>query len=128
MKPSRRTTCTLLLLTASLFAASTALAQPVRETEVDPPFRLEALTDFVDDALDTEFTPAHIDHMMATLADMGVTRVSWAYYGDGHGGYPMPTGLDGRWQTLAATYQGLGNPLRVAVEAAQEIAARLKGK
>ena len=35
---------------------------PVRE------FRLEALVDFVDDALGLVFTDKHIDSMMATLA------------------------------------------------------------
>jgi hypothetical protein len=81
-------------------------------------FRLEALVDFVDDALAATITARHIDAMMATLKGMGVTRVSWAYYGDGHGGYLVPSGLDARWGHLAETYQQLGNPLRVAVEAA----------
>lgn len=102
----------------ALIFAHAALAQPIQNPAPTAPFRLEALTDFVDDALATEFTPAHIDSMMASLADMGVTRVSWAYYGDGHGGYLVPSGLDARWKNLASTYQGLGNPLRVAVEAA----------
>ena len=82
------------------------------------PFRLEALVDFVDDALDTAFTPAHVDAMMSTLAGMGVSRVSWAYYADGRGGYLVPAGLDSRWAKLARSYEQLGNPLRVAVEAA----------
>jgi len=81
-------------------------------------FRLEALTDFVDDALAVTFTEKHIDSMMATLAGMGVTRVSWAYYGDGHGGYVVPSGLTDRWTNLANTYRLLGNPLRIAVAAA----------
>ena len=83
-----------------------------------PAFRLEALTDFVDDALRLTFTETHIDSMMATLAGMGVTRVSWAYYADGRGGFVTPSGLNQSWTHLAETYAGLGNPLQVAVAAA----------
>ena len=85
-----------------------------------PPFRLEALVDFVDDAIMSPvvITPAHVDAMMAALRDMGVTRVSWAYYGDGHGGYLLPSGLDDKWRNHANTWAALGNPLRVAAEAA----------
>jgi len=104
---------------AGLAAAASGVPASAQET-TEPPqaFRLEALVDFVDDALATTFTTHHIDAMMATLRGMGVTRVSWAYYGDGHGGYLVPSGLDDRWRRLADTYQGLGNPLRVAAEAA----------
>ena len=83
-----------------------------------PPFRLEALVDFVDDALTTVITPAHVDAMMRLLSEMGVTRVSWAYYGDGHGGYFIPSGLSRRWQNYADTLTALDNPLRIAAEAA----------
>lgn len=82
-------------------------------------FRLEALSDFVDDALFAPvITPPHVDAMMAALREMGVTRLSWAYYGDGHGGFMVPAGLDALWANLAATYAVLGNPLQVAAEAA----------
>jgi len=81
-------------------------------------FRLEALVDFPDDALKTVITPAHVDAMMAKLREMGVTRVSWAYYGDGHGGYMLPSELNDRWHNYAQTLKALENPLRVAVEAA----------
>ncbi len=81
-------------------------------------FRLEALTDFVDDALSTTITHKHIRSMMQTLRKMGVRRVSWGYYADGRGGFLVPAGLDPRWRHLADTYHGLGNPLRVAAEAA----------
>ena len=84
-----------------------------------PAFRLEALTDFVDDALGLTFTGKHIDSMMATLARMGITRVSWAYYADGRGGFVTPPGLNERWANLSATYAGLGNPLKVAAAAAR---------
>lgn len=82
------------------------------------PFRLEALVDFVDDAMAAVITPKHVDAMMAALHEMGVTRVSWAYYGDGHGGYLTPSGLSGPWRNCAATWAALGNPLQVATEAA----------
>jgi len=94
-------------------------------------FRLEALVDFPDDALTCEFpvTPAHVDSMMATLESLGVGRVIWGYYGDGHGGYFLPSisgaeedptlGYDqNQWKAYAQTLDVLGNPLRVAAEAA----------
>lgn len=83
------------------------------------PFRLEALVDFPDDALAAgqPLTPAHLDAMMARLAACGVRRVSWATYGDGHGGYFIPSGLDAQWAQYAETLRILENPLRVAVEA-----------
>jgi len=89
-------------------------------------FMLEALVDFVDDALTAAepVTPRQIDAMMASLQQCGVRRVSWAYYGDGHGGPLLPVlkapagGGTDHWDNLAATYQQLGNPLRVAAEAA----------
>ena len=103
----------------ALAVASSAAAADQDAASADARrFRFEALVDFVDDALDTAFTPAHVDAMMSTLAGMGVSRVSWAYYGDGHGGYLVPAGLDGRWTNLARSYEQLGNPLRVAAEAA----------
>jgi len=102
---------------AALAALSTcALAQP--PDNVRPAFRLEALVDFVDDALGAVITPEHIDAMMATLSEMGVTRVSWAYYGDGHGGFLLPSGMNDKWRNSAGTLAALGNPLRVAAEAA----------
>lgn len=95
-------------------------------------FTMETLVDFVDDALDYRFviTEKHIDNLMATLAANGVKRVIWAYYGDGHGGYHCPADIAGgvhdktidfnqnQWDMLDATYKHLGNPLRVATEAA----------
>jgi len=85
-------------------------------------FKLEALVDFPDDALSTSqvLTPTHIDKLMAKLVDLGVRRVSWGYYGDGHGGWLMPTqskDYANGWQRCADTYRLLENPLRVAVEA-----------
>jgi len=89
-------------------------------------FMLEALVDFVDDALKSPVpvTPKHIDSMMAELKRCGVRRVSWAYYGDGRGGFMTPTlpmspdDEYGHWDNLAATYTFMENPLKVAAEAA----------
>lgn len=95
-------------------------------------FRLETLVDFPDDALTSDFpiTPAHIDAMMATLARAGLRRVIWAYYGDGHGGYLIPSGIAGgsvhpdlsfdqnQWKAYGQTLEVLGNPLKVAATAA----------
>lgn len=90
-------------------------------------FRLETLVDFPDDALRAKvpITHQHIDAMMAALKALGIRRVSWADYGDSHGGYLMPnvgrpsSGADlSDWSNYARTLEILGSPLRVAVEAA----------
>jgi hypothetical protein len=88
-------------------------------------FRLEALVDFPDDAIGIQqpVTARHVDAMMAALRELGVRRVSWAYYGDGHGGYfvpamKKPTDAWGHWENLLDTYQELGHPLKAAAEAA----------
>jgi uncharacterized lipoprotein YddW (UPF0748 family) len=111
----------------SLFTVSVDLAESATKEKAiatvaqpRPPFLLEALVDFVDDALaaPVPVTAKHIDSMMQRLKELGVRRVSWAYYGDGHGGYLVPTSCtDENWKNLALTYRQLGNPLRVAVEA-----------
>ena len=103
-------------------AAGTAAQKAPADAAV---FRLEALTDFVDDALKTTITREHVRSMMRTLRKMGVRRVSWAYYADGRGGFLVPAGLDPRWRNLADTYHGLQNPLRVAAEAAHECGLEL---
>jgi hypothetical protein len=92
-------------------------------------FMLEALVDFPDDTITAgrALTPRDIDALMAKLAELGIRRVSWEYYGEGHGGYLNPSGLvesdpyqgqtDSQWQYYDATYRLLGNPLKVAVDA-----------
>ncbi len=110
-----------LVLTAlAVVVASESRVFAQAEGIPSPPFRLETLVDFPDDQLGSPvvITPAHINAMMATLRQLGVTRVSWAYYGDGHGGYLCPTGFDDKWRNYADTLQSLSNPLSVAVEAA----------
>ena len=88
-----------------------------------PDFLLEALVDFPDDVLiaSEPITPQHIDGMMQRLKELGVRRVSWGYYGDGHGGMLCPAdyfeGGQSNWKSYDATYRGLGNPLKAAVEA-----------
>lgn len=106
-----------------LAAAAPAVAGP------KAPFMLEALVDFPDDVVvaGRALTPLDLDAMMARLAGLGIRRVSWAYYGDGHGGFLYPAGFtDGEpyqgdarseWKLYGETYRGLGNPLKVAVEA-----------
>lgn len=88
-------------------------------------FLLEALVDFVDDATAAEITPAHVDAMMRALKEAGVGRVSWGYYGDGHEGYFVPAGLNSGWDNYEKTLRALGNPLRVAVEAAHRCGIEL---
>ena len=85
---------------ALIFIFSTRVLAQVSEGAKSR-FRLEALVDFPDDALKTIITPADVDAMMAKLRDMGVTRVSWAYYGDGHGGYMFPSELNDQWRNYA---------------------------
>ena len=92
-------------------------------------FALEAFVDFPDDAINAAepITPAHIDSMMRRLAEIGVRRVSWEVYGDGHGGMFIPA-HDDRWRNMAQTYAGLGhNGLAVAVEAAHRHGLELYG-
>jgi hypothetical protein len=88
-------------------------------------FIREALVDFPDDAIKaTEpVTPAHLDSLMVALKQCGIRRVSWIYYADGHGGpllpaMKLPNEEYGHWDVLVETYNLLGNPLRVATEAA----------
>ena len=89
------------------------------------PFLLEALVDFVDDATAAEITPSHVDAMMRVLQNAGIERVSWAYYGDGHGSYFVPAGLNSGWDNYEKTLRALDNPLRVAVEAAHRYGIEL---
>lgn len=93
------------------------------------PFVLEALVDFPDDttSADRVLTLTDIDALMVRLAESGIRRVSWIYYGDGHGGFLIPEGFAEKeaapgaartnWGDYASTYRLLGNPLKVAVEA-----------
>lgn len=93
------------------------------EKGVESNVKLEALVDFPDDALTSgrTLTPSDIDALMAKLKGLGICRVSWGYYGDGHGGMLNPSGFTGEyaggWKHYADTYRTLGNPLKVAVEA-----------
>ncbi|MBI3849703.1 MAG: hypothetical protein HY298_05350 [Verrucomicrobia bacterium] len=102
--------------------ASVCSAKPVTSAAPSGSFRLEALVDFVDDALrgGRTLTARDIDAMMTRLAGLGIRRVSWAFYADGRGGYlnPTDTTVDyrGGWKHYDATYRELGNPLKVAVE------------
>ncbi|MBL9215282.1 MAG: hypothetical protein JNG83_07390 [Opitutaceae bacterium] len=115
----------------SLFvlAAGLAASAPAAPPGPDRPFVLEALVDFPDDTIKAgrALTPRDIDALMARLAALGIRRVSWAYYGDGRGGYLIPEGFTeefpyqgdakSEWRYYAETYRGLGHPLKVAVEA-----------
>ena len=106
-----------------LLAISCVATGLLAKASAAQPFTLEAVTDFIDElsAARQPVTANQIRSMMATLRECGVKRVSWAYYGDGHGGYfHSPRILkDGRTENIPArTYQQLGNPLKVAVQAA----------
>jgi hypothetical protein len=95
-------------------------------------FIVETLVDFVDDALSTPLTitPAHLDSLMVAFKQRGIGRVIWADYGDGHGGWFAPGGMEARalrgeiaqdqnfWGACIRTYVALGNPLRAACDAA----------
>lgn len=99
------------------------VAAPRSESSSEQPFVFEALVDFPDDVLTASepITPQHLDGLMRQLKELGVQRVSWGYYGDGHGGMLCPADYSeaeqGNWKNYEATYRGLGNPLKVAVEA-----------
>ena len=91
-------------------------------------FAIEALVDFPDDVLQaTEpVTAMHIDTMMRRLVECGVRRLSWAVYGDGHGGFLIPEYH--QYENLARTYQELEqNPLKAAVQAAHRHGLEIYG-
>jgi len=104
-------------------------------------FRLETLVDFPDDALSFPHavTPQHVDAIMQLLAEAGVRRVIWGYYGDGHGGYLMPSGIAGitedptvgfdqsQWKAYSQTQDVLGDPLHVAADAAHRHGLEIYG-
>ncbi len=60
-------------------------------------FIVEALVDFPDDALlaGRIITPEHVDNMMRLLKELGIRRVIWGYYADGHGGLLCPENYAG---------------------------------
>lgn len=91
-------------------------------------FSLEALSDFPGDAMTAEglIDATRVRSMMATLAGCGVERVVWGYYGDGHGG-KMARDTSVKSEKLCGTYHLLGNPLRVAAEAAHQEGLKLHG-
>lgn len=84
--------------------------------------KVEVLVDFPDDVLGAGvvITEAHIDALAARLSELGVGRLIWGYYGDGHGGRTAPAGYDlGRhnWTHYAQVYGAGRNPLAEAVAA-----------
>ena len=84
---------------------------------------LDVLVDFPDDALLAKrtLTTDDIDALMASLKALGIRRVIWSYYGDGHGGMLTPAGYAGDdrfgWKHYYDTCRALGNPLKAAVAA-----------
>ncbi|MDB6168030.1 MAG: hypothetical protein JWM88_894 [Verrucomicrobia bacterium] len=119
-------------LLAALLAGIAAPTPIVSAAKPDVPARAimrETLVDFPDDCAVAGRTLVRedIEALMTKLAGLGIRRVSWAYYGDGHGGFLVPEGFreaspyqgdePSDWKNLAATYRALGNPLKVAVEA-----------
>ena len=78
-------------------------------------------------------TPDHIDGHMRLFKAQGVSRISWSYYADERGGqiYPYDP-ADTRnpfpgWRNIVDTYHRLGNPLRVAAEAAHRHGLEIHG-
>ena len=99
------------------------------------PFRSEVLCDFPDDVDHVTYplTPDHIDGHMRLFKAQGVSRISWSYYADERGGqiYPYDP-ADTRnpfpgWRNIVDTYHRLGNPLRVAAEAAHRHGLEIHG-
>ncbi|MFT4689910.1 MAG: hypothetical protein ACI9OD_002122 [Limisphaerales bacterium] len=68
------------LVALLLGAGRGAAAEPCRENKTDG-FHLSVLVDFVDDALETHYTPAKLDRMMELFRDMGIRRVYWVHLG-----------------------------------------------
>jgi hypothetical protein len=97
--------------------------------------KLEVLVDFPDDVLSASMAPTerHLDALAGCFAELGVSRLVWGYYGDGHGGYLAPAGYQTAgtdWRHYAAVYGGGRNPLAEAVAAGhrhgQEVYAYFK--
>lgn len=103
-------------------------------------FLIEALVDFVDDAILAErpIGPEEIDSFIRHLKELGVQRVHWIYYGEARGGWLMPDrplDLSGDPKSFAntihlyrKTIDALGNPLRVAAEACRRHGLEIWGK
>src|SRR5258705_13734092 len=79
-------------------------------------FAFFAFVDFIDDVQSATFGPENVDAMMARLRSMGVTRVYWAFYGEGR--FWEECGI---WKSRSPveTKKLLGQPIRVAATAAK---------
>jgi hypothetical protein len=94
-------------------AAALASCGPARH------FLLSVLVDFVDDAGSGVYTPRRVDAMMRMFREMAIRRVYWIHYGD--------ESVEGFWrpygspdcQNRLGTIRALGQPIRVAVDAAR---------
>ena len=76
--------------------------------------RLEAMCDFIDDVCQcpVPVSAAHIGDMIRNFRDLGISRVSWAYYADEGGGHVVPfdstsdlpsvRNSPGMWRPIAA--------------------------
>ena len=88
-------------------------------------FELSATVDFPDDCAQHVFTPSMLDALMGILADMGVSRVNWLYYGSVDEGLfwsePAPFGN----RTWVETVRQLGEPMAAAVPLAHRHGMRL---
>jgi hypothetical protein len=90
-------------------------------------FLLSVLVDFVDDAESGVYTPRRVDAMMRLFREMGIRRVYWIHYGDESvEGFWRPYGSPGE-QNRLHTIHALGQPIRVAVEAARRHALEIYG-
>jgi hypothetical protein len=88
-------------------------------------FELETLVDIPDDCevAKSALGADQIDSMMARFRELGINRVIWISYSDGHGGWMFPTRqADASWNNYDAYRHLLKkviNPLKTAVEAAR---------
>tara|TARA_Y100001934_G_scaffold11661_1_gene14758 strand:- start:7094 stop:8830 length:1737 start_codon:yes stop_codon:yes gene_type:complete len=89
-------------------------------------FHLSVLVDFIDDALETHYTPAKLDKMMALFREMGIRRVYWVHLGGAREG--MFWSGQGSNEKSRSTSASLGGtPIKAAVRSARKAGLEIYG-
>lgn len=101
----------------AVFIAGVSL---VARSESPTPKTLSVTVDFPDDITKGPFDMARLDALMATVQDLGASRVNWMYYGEVAPGDPRRGNIwESHWATYGpATIAALGEPLKAAVRSA----------
>lgn len=91
--------------------------------------QLSVTVDFPDDITKGPFDTARLVTMMATIQDIGATRVNWMYYGEVSADDIRRGNIwEGHWATYGpVTIAALGEPLKAAVKSAHERGLEIYG-